>query len=818
MHNEGASAPTVTACYRFGAFLLDVDGRRLQRDGASLRVTSKAFDVLVLLVQRRDRIVSRNEVFDRLWPETAVEDNNLSQQVHRIRRQLGTDADGISAIATMPGRGFRFVWPVEEVAAPASWPPALPANRSSGGASWPTSVDPLLGRAEQLDEIHALVRSQQFVTLTGPGGVGKTRLAADVGWRMRDELPDEARWIDLTRATRPEDVVSLTAEALGLADAGGRGPIVRLRDWLADWDGLLVFDNFEHVLDAAPMLLQLRAPASTMRFLITSRVLLGVRGEHEYAVAPLPWGGGDGDVDDRSCRESPAVRLFLERYSAHVAAEDANTFDARDVAALCARLDGLPLAIELAAARARLVPPAELVGRDRLASFLPRALKDVPARQQSILQSIAWSYGLLDPRGQAALRVLAVFTGGFSARAGASVLVATGVIPDEAEAYDRIDQLRQHSLIAFERRDRSARLRMLETVREFCVETGNASEDARARAAHAAWVTALFVAESSALRSGQHVRAMEHLMADHGNLLAALRWSGQAGEVRLLVAATLAGVAFWHTANLFREAREWIDFALERTHGQDDIDEALRARLIAASALMAFHAGDWECCRARVDAILASEAVGEPAVLARCLDAGACAYTGDPAGALRRSRTALAAAEAHGERWLEGLAAIMDGFASSLVGDHEGAYRRLARTPRDIGFLDLWIDVNLALQALLLGRVEEAARLFGGRLRQRYGTFVPLRQIAAAIEGLGYVACHRGEWRTSVLLLAAAERLRNQTAPLSPVWFDEHDRAIDRVRTACRDRFDTLWAEGASLSLEEALGLAAQVAEPSASD
>ncbi len=805
----------MSGCYRFGPFLLDAQNRRLRRGRMPVRITSKAFDLLVLLVGARDRVVSRNEIFDRLWPDTAVEDNNLSQQVHRIRRALGTDEAGESPIATIPGRGFRFLWPAATEEPSEQWPATEAADGPPGieRAPWPALLDRLVGRDEDIERVQALVRDHPFVTLSGPGGVGKTRLAAAAGWGLREDLADGAYWIDLTRATRPDDLVALAAEAVGLADAGGRAPILRLREWLAERDALLVFDNFEHILDAAPLLLQLQSPASTLRFLVTSRVLLGVRGEREYVVPPLSWRGTPvaGGLD--SYRETPAVQLFLDRYGMQSAPTQAEALDPREIAALCARLDGLPLAIELAAARTRLVPPSDLLSRQRLAAFLPHALRDVPAHQQSVIRSIAWSYDLLDPVGRQALRTLSVFTGGFAAQAGVSVLCSAGVTADEAAAYDAIDRLRQHSLLAFDGADTGARLRVLETVREFCQESGH-DDDGRAHRAHAECVCREFETAAHALRSADHVRTMERLIPDHANLLTALRWSAEVHDEAMLAALARAGSPFWHTANLFREGCEWLDLAIARTSGADAPAHAASAELLAGSALMRFHAGLWDDCRARVDALRAADVDTPAAVLGLCLDAGLLAYGGDPATASVHSRRALAAANALGESWLVALAGVFDAFASSLLGHHDAAYDRLAGAPRNIGFLDLLIDVNQALQALLTGRLAEAASLFGSRLHQRYGSYIPVRQITGAIEGLGYISERRGEIRTAALLLASADRLRSATAPLSPVWFAEHDRAVSSVRAAFGDRFDFVWAEGASLSLDETRALAAQAALP----
>ena len=802
-------------CYRFGPFLLDSSGRRLCRDDRLLRVTSKAFDVLVLLVEARQRVVSRNEIFERLWPDTAVEDNNLSQQVHRLRRLLDDGASGQSPIATIPGRGFRFVAAVEEVAAPPSWPmPALRNEASlSGGTWWPAPADSLIGREDDVERIASLVRKQPLVTLTGPGGVGKTRLAIEVGWRIRHELADGARWIDLTRATRGEDLVPLTSEALGLADVGGRSAAIRLREWLADRDCLLVFDNFEHILDAAPLVLHLRAPDSALRVLVTSRAPIAVRGEHEYVVQPLRWQRERDTADDtdEELRHTPAVRLFLDRYGLQPGLTAPAHLAPRDVSRLCERLDGLPLAIELAAARARLVPPADLIERDRLAAFLPRAARDVPERQQSIFQSIEWSYSLLDDGARRALDTVTVFTGGFTPAAAATVLVSAGVAHTEAAAYDALDTLRQHSLVAFDRQNHDSRLRVLETVREFCLERRRPQDDAAFRNAHAAWVLDAFERHSLALRSAQHELAMGALVADHANLLAALRWSEDDRAMVSLAHLATSAAAFWHTANLFREGRYWIDRALDRTEATADGETSIGTTLLAASALMAFHA-DWASSRGMVDAVLRRPDAGAPTVLAHCLDAGLLAYSGDTAAAIARSRVALSGAQAAGDRWLEGLAGLFEGFALALSRQHDAAYRRLSQTPREIGFLDLMIDVNRALQALHVGRVVEAARLFGSKLHQRYGSYVPLRQIAGAIEGLGYVADRRGESRAAGLLLGAADHLRSQTAPLGPVWFTEHDRAIENLRGVFGDRLDLVWAEGASLSLDDALALAGDVA------
>jgi predicted ATPase/DNA-binding winged helix-turn-helix (wHTH) protein len=795
--------------YRFGAFELHPAAHLLLRDGQRVFLTARALDVLILLVESRDRVISRDEIFHRLWHGTVVEDNNLSQQISRIRRVLGPFGDRQSWIATVPGRGFQFVGPVsEDVRALLPHPAASP--RITPASPWPVMPDSILGRDRDLTCINELLARHAIVTLTGPGGVGKTRLAVEVAhpWRATG---DGAYWIDLTRAGRPDEVLPLVAEAIGLADTGVRSLGTRVQEWLHDRRTLLVFDNFEHVLTAAPLLLELRAAGTAAVMLVTSRSPLLVRGEYEYPIGPLRWNADASPAGEASLVDSPAVRLFFDRFRAHGHPVQ-HAVNPAEVSALCERVDGLPLAIELVAARASLIPVRDLLKRDRIIDLLPEGTRDAPARQQSLQRTLEWSYELLPPPARNALRTLAVFNGGFTTGAAIGVLLATRVAPDEIAALDLIATLRQHSLLSFTGdRGTVIRMRMLETVREFSLGLAPPDENAIARTAHAIWFQHMFEREASEIRSSRAAGSMERLLAEHGNLRSALRWTAESGPAATLVDLATAASWFWHTANLFAEGREWTWLAVEKSRAAGDVSEQARCRVLAASALMSFHLGRFHETEDLLKDLSACPADRCAATLGQCLRAAILAYDDRLPEADALSQHALREAVALQDSWLQGLAALVGGHCASLRDDHLTAHDRLNGAPRGLGFLDLWVTLTLGLEKIMLERVSEAILCFRGALLQRYGSYVPIRQCAGAFEGLAYVCDRRGNHETAVLLLASADRWRRETAPLLKAWMAEHNRAVTSGRRSLGSRFDDVWLEGQSLTLDEAVAIAREV-------
>jgi predicted ATPase/DNA-binding XRE family transcriptional regulator len=419
--------------------------------------------------------------------------------------------------------------------APASATPA-PATTPAPSTGLPATLSSFIGRERELAEVSEQIGSSRLLTLTGPGGVGKTRLAVMVGTAVQERFPDGVRFVDLAPLGDTTQLLPAVAQACGVQEIAGQLPAEQLRRHLADKRVLLILDNFEHLIDAAPRLTELLAPAPDVRALVTSRAALRVGGEQEYPLLPLPAPRGDRGESAADLAEYPAVRLFMERARAVRPALPITDETVAAVAAICSRLDGLALAIELAAARTRLFPPAALLARlDRRLPLLADGPRDLPRRHQSLRDTIAWSYDLLTPEEQRLFRRLAVFVGGCTLEAAAAVC---GVVTEsrhapgaaltpaglDFDAIDRLASLVDKSLLQqVEGADGEPRVTMLETIREFAVEQlADSGEAATVAARHAQHYLKIVETAGPALLGAG--RRPGQLAAEQGNIHAALRW------------------------------------------------------------------------------------------------------------------------------------------------------------------------------------------------------------------------------------------------------------------------------------------------------
>ncbi|HEU5432550.1 MAG TPA: NB-ARC domain-containing protein, partial [Thermomicrobiales bacterium] len=354
----------------------------------------------------------------------------------------------------------------------------------------PAALTPLVGRASDVAAVAASLRQPEvrLATLTGPGGVGKTRLALEAVAALSGDFPDGVRFISLAAIVDPDLLALTIVQQLGLAPAAATPPEARLAWFLRDRALLLVLDNFEQIVDAAPILTELLAACPKMKMLVTSRVRLRLSGEHEHVVPPLALVERGGVSSLERARASAAVQLFVARAQATNDAFVLSADNAAAIAAICDRLDGLPLAIELAAARVKTLPPAALLARlERRLPLLTGGARDLPARQQTMRDAIAWSHALLAPAAPSLFRRLAVFVGGFTVEAAAALLdpAADAAIG----ALDEVNALVDASLVRPEATTTGEpRFLMLETIREYAAERLVASgEEAMMRRAHAAY-------------------------------------------------------------------------------------------------------------------------------------------------------------------------------------------------------------------------------------------------------------------------------------------------------------------------------------------
>jgi predicted ATPase/class 3 adenylate cyclase len=425
----------------------------------------------------------------------------------------------------------------------------------------------LLGREVQLTAVAALLRREavRLVTLTGPGGIGKTRLAVQVAAEVLDDFPDGVWFVRLSRLTDPSLVVPTIAQTLGLKEADSQPIAETLREHLQTKRVLLVLDNFEQVVGAAPEVAALRESAPHLKVLVTSRVVLHLRGEREYPLGPLPLPDPGHLPSLEGLSQYAAVSLLIER--AQEARPDfaITTANAPAIAEVCARLDGLPLAIELAAARVRLLPPEALLARlSAQLKLLTGGARDAEERQRTMRSAIAWSEALLTPRERVLFRRLAVCVGGWTLEAAEAV--CTG--PDGAERLsldilEGLSTLVEQSLVQQREESGEARFGLLHVIREYALEQLETSGEAEAlHRAHTAYYLTLTEQTEGGTDEAYRPAWRERMEREHDNLRAALDWTLQSGAAETMARLGVALGEFWVIRGHWNEGRRWLERAL----------------------------------------------------------------------------------------------------------------------------------------------------------------------------------------------------------------------------------------------------------------
>jgi predicted ATPase/class 3 adenylate cyclase/Tfp pilus assembly protein PilF len=469
-----------------------------------------------------------------------------------------------------PERLFQLVLP--DLGQPTDFPPlkTLDIHRHN----LPIQPTPLLGREEQVTAVSALLRRPEvrLVTLTGPGGIGKTRLAVQVAAELLDDFGDGVWFAHLSHLVDPALVVPTIAQMLGLQEQGVLPIVDALRTHLADKHLLLALDNFEQVVGAAPEVAALLAAAPGLKALVTSRTPLHLRGEHEYTLVPLPLPEpAAGRRPPEYLSQYAAVALFIERAQAARSDFAVTAANAPAIAEVCARLDGLPLAIELAAARVRLLPPEALLARLSMQlKVLTGGARDLEERQQTMRATIAWSEALLAPVERRLFWRLAVFVGGGTLEAAEAVCAAPpGAALLGLDVLDGLSTLVDQSLVqqrAESEEDGDPRFGMLHVIREYALERLQASDEGKEaealRRAHAAYFLALAERAEPQLAGPEQGTWLARLEREHDNLRAVLGWAHSRGEVEtgLRLVATLW--RFWWIRGHLREGRAWVEALL----------------------------------------------------------------------------------------------------------------------------------------------------------------------------------------------------------------------------------------------------------------
>jgi predicted ATPase len=609
---------------------------------------------------------------------------------------------------------------------------------------------PVIGREGLVGEVAALIRGAdvRLVSLTGPGGVGKTRVALAVAGELREAFADEVAFVPLAALTDPELVLPSVAAALGMRLGLGETITEGVRAALRDRRLLLILDNCEQLLPAAPDVADLLAACPQLQVLASSRSPLRIRGEHEVAVLPLEL-PDPRDADDLYAVEaSAAVRLFVERIRAIQPGFAVTEENASAIVSICQRLDGLPLALELAAARMRLLSPQTLLERQEPSlRLLTSGARDLPARQRTLRDTIAWSYGLLDPPERMLFRRLAVFVGGWTLEAAERVCDPDGCLG--LAVLDGLESLVAQSLVRRDDRPASVpRFAMFETIREFAGEQlAEAGETETYKAHHVAWCLAFAEEAAPQLVASDQASWLARLDAEHENLRAALAEARAKEDGETLARFVAALCWFWGLRTHYEEGARWAQAALSA-----ELTPKARADVLFAAGLFAWYQGELERALASGEECLAfRQGLGDRRGEAQSLIliGQAATDSGHLAEARTRLERALAIGQELGDSFTVAQSLYRLGWQAEQARDYARARAVNVASVEQAESAGIWSLASMAL--VQLGRVameqgdeETAEACFTRGLARSAPADDPLRK-ALLLASLGELARRRGQ-------------------------------------------------------------------------
>jgi predicted ATPase/DNA-binding SARP family transcriptional activator len=641
-------------------------------------------------------------------------------------------------------------------------PPLESAPRLQAGLSEPPfALDRLIGRARELAHVGELLLGDvRLLTLTGPGGTGKTRLALEVARSSAPAFDEGARFVSLAALADPELVLPTITRALGVRTLEGESEPEAMRRVLGDASLLLVLDNYEHLLEAAPVASQLAAAIPQLTILATSRAPLHVTGEHLWPVSPLDLPEPDSNPDPDELGEIAAVALFVDRARAVQPTFELGEDNAAPVAEICVRLDGLPLAIELSAARVATIPPETMVGQlDRVLPLLGAGPRDAPERQQTLENTIRWSYDLLADPHRTLFRRLSVFSGGWTVEAASAVCDA---------ALDDIGGLVEANLVREAGIDGERRFTMLSTIREFAHDRLlEAGEQAEAERRHGEYFLALAQQADGELMGGDRADWLARLELEHDNLRAALasRLSSEGSLLALRLACALW--RFWHTHGHFVEGARWLTRTLQAA---DSPPPTLTANALQLTAQLHLMLGNVVEARALAeDSVELARVHGDRPLKTAAIDTLALVHLveGDLDAAESLLQEVGKLTRQIGDRHREGTSMISRGYIALVREDLERAETLFRRSKEILSEVGERGDEGLALVNLALvslqddDRYVEAVGLLNESLTacEEVGS---KRGLSYCFEVLSAMAAKRERSVDAARLLACAEQLRDE--------------------------------------------------------
>lgn len=855
---------------RLGRLEINLQAHQVLRDKQEIPLSRTEWALLEMLVRNAGKVITHQMLHQHVWGDTYSEGSgNLRTYINRLRNKLEEDPANPHYLFTEPGLGYCLMtqeWPADRT------PNLTQVPKLSGAhpSFMPLPATSLIGREAEIALLRGLLQRAgiRLLTLTGPGGTGKTRLAFQVMADLHSAFEHGASFIPLASIYDPSLVGPVIAQTLGIKGTGRRQPLVDdLLAYLQDKEMLLLLDNFEQVISAAPLVAELLV-APRLKVMVTSRTALHVYVEHEYVVPPLALPDLHALPRFDLLAQSSAVALFVER--ARVVRPDFALTDdnARAIAELCTHLDGLPLAIELAAARVKLLSPQAMMNRltSRLA-LLTGGPHDLPVRQQTMRNTLDWSYDLLNPEEKTLFGRFAVFAGGATLEAIEIVCAdpvdatAPGIkneLPRRSfDVLNRLASLLDKSMLQAQEEEEETRFSMLEIIREYAqerLELGGEAELIRQQ--HAAYYLRLAEATDSELKATQSQVWLNRLEREHDNLRAALAWALEREAETALRLATALG-QFWGMHSYLSEGRRWLEAALAKS---EPLPAAVRVAALQEASWLAQSQGDYAQAKAFLEQSIAvrqelnekesiplpsltnllsvtfgaeqtqaleaslrsSQELGSPEEIAQSLKLlGFVILVALKQGDYQRARVlqenVLTLRRELGRKEDIAYGLLSLGHILRLQGEAEQA-RQLYEEGQAL-FSELEIKWGVAHSVLNLGNIacqqQDYAQAFALHT-QALTLFQELgdRQgVAYTLEGLASLAAAQGQIERAAYLWGAAEALREVIgAPLPPADSVHYDQTVAAARLSAADQpganFAAAWASGRATPLEKIISFA----------
>ncbi len=786
--------------YRFGQVEVRPSERQLLVEGKPASLGARAFDVLLALIEHRDRVVTKNELFDLVWPGLVVEENNLHVQISTLRKVLGS-----KCVATIPGRGFRFV---AELDAPDA-PPGAPPERNH---NLPAQLNSFIGREREIAELKELLGTARLVTLTSTGGTGKSRLSLQVAYGLVGEYPDGIWLVELAPIADGSRVPQAVASVLGVKEDAGRPVLEALIRYVRDRRLLVILDNCEHLVHpCAELAKQLLQAGPGVKIMASSREQMRISGEATYHVPALAVPSAREAVACEALARYEAVRLFVDRAVAVQPGFRVTDHNCVAVAEICRRLDGIALSIELAAARVRALSPEQIAARlDNCFQLLTGGDTTALPRQQTLRASITWSYDLLSIPERTLLRRLAVFAGSWTVD-GAEAVGAGGDV-DKGAVVDLLTCLVDKSLVVADAT--GERYRLLEAVRQYALELLVASgENDDARNRHLAFYVALVVEAQGHLTGSSPAVWMAKLDAERENLLSAHAWCDAAADgattgLRLVGASKM----YWFSRGLLVLGHRIVCEAVRRPGALERTDARCATLFIAGQ--FAFYMGRYGDAQRYLEESLAiGRELRNKMRVAQALQPLGMACLGQGHLATARAHLEEALALAHELNNKRELAAALCALGQlyrieGALDKAELLYENVLSLARELGDVESRAIglLNLAMVAICR-RSEESARAMLLEVADIATAVGSQRVGLSAMEVSAGMSALCEDWERAAQFYGAAEVQTENTG----IHRDPADEAflaplVEQARSALgRDAFRAAEASGRALSYDKAM-------------